>query len=58
MKFFVDTADVNEIRELSDTGLLDDLESKTYAYSSYFLIWVCPISKIKHLKSMNSRQLF
>ena len=23
MKFFVDTADVNEIRELSDTGLLD-----------------------------------
>ncbi|MGY9013300.1 MAG: transaldolase family protein, partial [Rhodobacterales bacterium] len=23
MKFFVDTADVNAIRELSDTGLLD-----------------------------------
>ena len=34
-----------------------DLKSKTYAYSSYFLSWVCPISKIKHLKFMNSRQL-
>ena len=26
MKFFVDTADVNAIRELSDTGLLDGVK--------------------------------